>query len=84
MEGLGLVKRKTLQAAVAALCVEVGFVSADKEAMGTLSEMLQSCELYKQGHLAVHNPPFLFRHYRAGKDFSYVQRIISKNRTYIV
>ena len=45
MDGLDCVKRKTLQTAVAALCVEVGYVSADKEAMGTLSEMLQSCEL---------------------------------------
>lgn len=45
MEGVEFARRKALQAAVGSLCVEVGFLSAEKEAMGTLSEMLQSCEL---------------------------------------
>lgn len=44
MDGVELARRKALQVAVAALCVDVGFLSADKEAMGTLSEMLQSCK----------------------------------------
>lgn len=44
MEKVELARRKALQAAVAALCVETGFVTADKDAMGTLSEILQSCE----------------------------------------
>ena len=44
MEGVDLARRKALQAAVAALCVEVGFVSSDKDAMGILSEILQSCK----------------------------------------
>ena len=44
MDGTEIARRKALQAAVAALCVEVGFVSADKNAMGVLSEIIQSCE----------------------------------------
>lgn len=44
MESLELSRRKALQASVAALCVEVGFVAANKDCMGTLSEILQSCE----------------------------------------
>lgn len=44
MEVTELARRKALQASVAALCVEVGFVSSEKDAMGTLSEVLQSCE----------------------------------------
>lgn len=44
MEGVELARRKALQAAVAALCVEVGFISSDRHAMGVLSEILQSCE----------------------------------------
>lgn len=48
MEGVELARRKALQASVAALCVEVGFVSADKDSMGTLSEVLQSCELLQR------------------------------------
>ena len=47
MEGVELARRKTLQVSVAALCVEAGYQAADREAMGTLSEMLQSCELKK-------------------------------------
>ena len=45
MEGVELARRQALQAAVAALCVEAGFITADKDAMGTLSEILQSCKL---------------------------------------
>ena len=44
-ESVEMARRKALQIAVAALCVEAGFVSADKDAMGTLSEIIQSCEL---------------------------------------
>jgi len=47
MEKAELARRKALQAAVAALCVEVGFITAEKDAMGTLSEILQSCKLAK-------------------------------------
>lgn len=46
MDGVELARRKALQVAVAALCVEIGFVSADKDAMGTLSEILQSCKQF--------------------------------------
>lgn len=44
MNGAEQARRKALQTAVAALCIEVGFVSADSEALGSLSEILQSCE----------------------------------------
>ena len=37
-------RKKALHAALASLCVEVGFLSADKDAMGVLGEMTQSCE----------------------------------------
>ena len=42
-ESFELARRKALQTAVSALCVEAGFVSAEKDAIGTLTEMLQSC-----------------------------------------
>ena len=44
MESVDVARRKALQAAVASLCVECGFLSAEKDAMGVLSEMLQSCK----------------------------------------
>lgn len=44
MESVEVSRRKALQAAVATLCVESGFLSAEKDAMGALSEMLQSCK----------------------------------------
>lgn len=43
MEAVDSSRKKALQAAVAALCVEVGFVSADKGALGVLNEIIQSC-----------------------------------------
>lgn len=46
MEETELARRKALQASVAALCVEVGFTTADKDSMGALSEILQSCRLF--------------------------------------
>ena len=45
MEGVELARRKALQASAAALCLEVGFVAADKDSLGILTEILQSCEL---------------------------------------
>ncbi len=44
MESAELARRKALQTTVAALCIEVGFISADKDAIETLSEILQSCK----------------------------------------
>lgn len=70
-----MARRKALQASVAALCVEVGFVAAGKDSMGVLSEILQSCEyvlacfILNEAH---HNNP-LIRYNRTGKDFSPVQ-----------
>ena len=37
-------RRQALQAAVGALCVEAGFLSSERDALGVLSEILQSCE----------------------------------------
>ena len=39
-----MVQRKALQTAVAALCVEVGYMQTERDALGVLSEMLESCE----------------------------------------
>lgn len=38
-------RRKTLSVAVAAILQEAGFLAFEKAALGTLTEMLQSCEL---------------------------------------
>ena len=37
-------RRKALQTSVAALCVEVGYISTEKDALGALCEILQSCK----------------------------------------
>ncbi|MPC82684.1 hypothetical protein E2C01_077365 [Portunus trituberculatus] len=37
-------RRKTLAAAVAGILQEAGFLAFEKAALGTLTEMLQSCE----------------------------------------
>lgn len=38
-------RRKTLSVAVAAILQDAGFLAFEKAALGTLTEMLQSCEL---------------------------------------
>lgn len=43
-ESFEVARRKALQTAVSALCVEAGFVSAEKDAVGVLTEMMQSCK----------------------------------------
>ena len=43
MDGHAKSRRKALKVAVAALCREVGFGSAEESALETLTEMLQSC-----------------------------------------
>lgn len=37
-------KRKGLQTAVAALCVEAGYTSADRAAIETITQVLQGCK----------------------------------------
>lgn len=37
-------RRKILNVAVSAILIETGFESADKQALETMSEMLQSCK----------------------------------------
>lgn len=37
-------RRQALQSAVGALCVEAGFMSAERDALGALSEIMQSCK----------------------------------------
>ena len=44
MEGVELAKRKALETVVATLCVESGYQSAERDAIGLLSQMIQSCE----------------------------------------
>jgi len=46
MEGVEVAKRKALETAVAALCIESGFLSAERETIGVLSEIMQSCEFF--------------------------------------
>lgn len=43
MESVDNIRRKSLQASVAALCVEVGYMTADRGAIETLTQLLQSC-----------------------------------------
>ena len=43
---LDVPRRKALKIAVSALCSEVGFGQAEHSAVETLSEMIQSCELF--------------------------------------
>lgn len=43
MDSVDDIRRKSLQAAVAALCVEVGYMTADRGAIETLTQLLQSC-----------------------------------------
>lgn len=38
------VYRKMLEASVSSVLVEAGFDSADKDSLGTLTEMIQCCE----------------------------------------
>ena len=40
-------RKKALQAAVASLCVEVGFVSIDRDAFQVLSQIVQACKPYR-------------------------------------
>lgn len=44
MDATELARRKALQVAIANLCVEAGFISMEKDALGTLTEIAQSCE----------------------------------------
>lgn len=44
MEKVELTRRKVLQTAVAALCVEAGYLSVESQALGALTEATQSCE----------------------------------------
>ena len=46
MDETYLARRKALSVAVAALCLETGFGSASEDALGTLTEMIQSCSLF--------------------------------------
>ena len=43
-QGIGQAKRKILVSAVGALVQEAGFHFAEKAAIGTLTEILQSCK----------------------------------------
>ena len=44
MDGVEVAKRKALETAVAALCIESGFQTAERETVGVLSEIMQSCK----------------------------------------
>lgn len=44
MDAGEIARRKALQAAIASVCVETGFVSMEKDALGTLTEIAQSCK----------------------------------------
>ncbi len=44
MDGVELAKRKAVETVVAALCVECGYHSAEHEAVGILTEIIQSCK----------------------------------------
>ena len=44
MEEVERARRKALQASVATLCVEVGYMGIEKDALGVLSEIVQSCK----------------------------------------
>ena len=48
MESAEIARRKALQVAIANLCVEAGFTSVEKEALGTLTEIAQSCKSWCQ------------------------------------
>ncbi len=37
-------RRKALQASVAALCVEIGYIGIEKDALGVLTDTLQTCK----------------------------------------
>ena len=41
-----IARRKVLQSAVAAVCVETGFNSVERHVLGALSEATQSCEYH--------------------------------------
>lgn len=43
MDSVEDIRRKSLQAAVSALCVEVGYMTAERGAIETLTQLLQSC-----------------------------------------
>lgn len=45
-----LARRRTLQVVVSSLLTEAGFESAEKAAVETLTEMLQSCECLARSH----------------------------------
>lgn len=45
-----LARRRTLQVVVSSLLTEAGFESAEKAAVETLTEMLQSCECPAKSH----------------------------------
>ena len=44
MEKVEVTRRKVLQTAIAALCVEAGYGSVEKHALGALTEATQSCK----------------------------------------
>lgn len=44
MDAGEVARRKALQAAIANICVEAGFVSMERDALGTLTEIAQSCK----------------------------------------
>ena len=44
MEDVDKARRAGLRSAVAALCVEQGYLSADNDSVETLTQILQSCE----------------------------------------
>ena len=50
-------RRKGLQAAVAALCVEVGYTSANRDAIETLTQILLSCKDFVKNFVLVNNYP---------------------------
>ena len=45
MEAVEAARRKALQASVAALCVENGYMVVEKDAMGVLTEVIKTCKL---------------------------------------
>lgn len=55
MEEVETSRRKALQAAIAALCVEVGFMSIEKDALGVLTEILQSCKYVRSLFQLMHS-----------------------------
>ena len=59
MEEAEIARRKALQTAAAALCVEAGYISTEKDALGVLSEIMQSCKCWQYVPNEAHHTDFL-------------------------